>query len=167
MFKPRLRSAALAAILPALLFVAGCKDYSEQIAAVQQTAVRSIANHGETRNTLSSKPLGEYVQRDMMNDADVSWSAEGTTLDDGTEAVAHARLDRRRVGDVATHEAMPCTALECGEIREVAGVGEEIERDDGCRGVGLMEVMHEVRADEAGAAGDQNLHRTSAPSPRS
>src|SRR5262245_7414880 len=87
MFKPIFRSAALAVFLPSLLLVAGCKDYSEQIAAVQQTTVRSIANHGETRNTFSAKPLGEYVQRDMITDADVSWSAEGTTLDDGTEAV--------------------------------------------------------------------------------
>src|SRR5262245_3050173 len=87
MFNPILRYAALAAILPALLLVAACKDYSEQISAVQQTTVRSIANHGETRSGVSSKPLGEYVQKDLMNDVDVSWSAESTTLDDGTEAV--------------------------------------------------------------------------------
>ena len=48
------------------------------------------------------------------------------------------------------------------EVREVAGVGERVVDDDlGAleAGVGVLEgAAHEVRADEAGAAGDEDSH---------
>jgi hypothetical protein len=66
-------------------------------------------------------------------------------------------VDQRAVADVALHEDVARIALQAGQVGAVAGVGERVEVDDRlvrCR----QPVEHEVAADEAGAAGDENGH---------
>ncbi len=83
----------------------------------------------------------------------------GGEVDDGVDAVADRRRDRLRIGDVAAHETMARIVEQRFEVREVAGVREQIERGDCVVRVGRQHVLHEVRADEAGAAGHEELHR--------
>ena len=56
------------------------------------------------------------------------------------------------IGDVALVELV----LDALEVRAVAGVGQLVEHDDLV--AGRREPPHEVRADEAGAAGDEDAH---------
>ena len=77
----------------------------------------------------------------------------GGEVHDGV-VVGDERLDHGRVGDVAHHQAHPVGG-ELLERRRAGGVGHLVEHRDA--GVGVRdEVVHEVRADEAGAAGDEN-----------
>src|SRR5664279_2138832 len=67
------------------------------------------------------------------------------------------RVDHRGVGDVALDEADPVTDRR--EAGLVARVGQRIENGHlGVRTV-LEGVVHKVRADESGAASDQNAHQ--------
>jgi hypothetical protein len=66
-------------------------------------------------------------------------------------------VDQRAVPDVALHEGVPGVALQGGQVLEVARVGQGVEVDDGLIGL-AQPVQHEVAADEAGAAGDQDRH---------
>ena len=56
----------------------------------------------------------------------------------------------------------PCTnasrSLDVVEVGAVAGVGEQVERDDVVVRMALEPVADEVRADEPGAAGDEQAH---------
>ena len=63
-----------------------------------------------------------------------------------------AVADRVGVGDVALVELV----LHPGEVRRIARVGELVEHDDPVAGRG--EAVHEVGADEPGAAGDEHAH---------
>ncbi|MCY1551782.1 hypothetical protein D9M68_881370 [compost metagenome] len=54
---------------------------------------------------------------------------------------------------------MARVALQAGQVLQVARVSELVEVDDGLGGLG-QPVEHEIAADEAGAASDQN-HETS------
>ena len=65
--------------------------------------------------------------------------------------------DHRAVADVAVHEACASTP---SQVREVARVGQLVEDDDVF--AGGREPLDEVRADEAGAAGDQDRHSAEA-----
>ena len=65
------------------------------------------------------------------------------------------RGDGVRVGDVALVELV----LDAVEIRPVAGVRQLVEHDDLV--ARAREPPREMRADEAGAAGDENAHRVS------
>ena len=72
-------------------------------------------------------------------------------------------IEELAIGDVAPDEHVPPIAREAGEIREVARVGELVEihhRFGGCR----EPVEHEVRPDEARAAGDED-HAAPFPAP--
>ena len=60
------------------------------------------------------------------------------------------------VADVALHEHDP--VVDRGEVRPVAGIREQVEDDDVVVRVPLEPVVHEVRADEAGPAGDEQPH---------
>ena len=60
-----------------------------------------------------------------------------------------------RVADVALHEREPRVRHHVGEVLEVAGVRQRVERDDLVRR-GAQQVAHEVRGDEPGAAGDED-----------
>ena len=66
---------------------------------------------------------------------------------------AAACCDRLGIGDVALVEVV----LDAVEVRAVARVGELVEHDDLVARRG--ETAHEMRADEAGAAGDEDAHR--------
>ena len=68
--------------------------------------------------------------------------------------------DRVGVGDVALVEVV----LDAFEVRAVAGVGQLVE--DGDLVAGLDEPAHELRADEAGAAGDEHAHGREGTFPR-
>ena len=63
--------------------------------------------------------------------------------------------DERGVADVAVDEREPLVAHHVGEVLEVPGVGERVERDHLVPGV-RQQVADHVRRDEAGAAGDEN-----------
>jgi uncharacterized protein YkvS len=56
------------------------------------------------------------------------------------------------------HEDMPCITGQRRQVQPVAGVGERVEVDDGLGGRVCEPVEHEVAADEAGAAGDEEGH---------
>ena len=63
--------------------------------------------------------------------------------------------DERGVADVAVDEREPLVAHHVGEVLEVAGVGQRVERDHLVPRV-RQQVADHVRGDEAGAAGDEN-----------
>jgi len=64
------------------------------------------------------------------------------------------RGHQRAVADIATHENMSRAVLEGRKRVEIAGVSQLVEVDDtpAC----ADDVEHEVAADEAGGAGDQD-----------
>ena len=73
----------------------------------------------------------------------------------------HRRLERAGIADVALDEASSAgSSLDVPERRQVPGVGEGVVDGDLVVGVG-QHVAHVVRADEAGAAGDEDPHRRS------
>jgi hypothetical protein len=78
----------------------------------------------------------------------------GREMDDrlGLVEVEQAR-DQLMVTDVAVDEGVRGVVGDGGEIAEIAGVGQRVEIDDARAARDLGE--HEVRADEAGAAGDE------------
>ena len=61
-------------------------------------------------------------------------------------------------------EAEARVRRQVGEVGEVAGVGEQVDRDERARraagiAVDAERLAHEVGADEAGRAGDEQPHR--------
>ena len=70
----------------------------------------------------------------------------------------HRRAHRVTVADVALHEREPGVVLEVGEVLEVAGVGQRVEDGD-LVVAGREHVADVVGPDEAGGAGDEELHR--------
>ena len=77
-------------------------------------------------------------------------------IDDRPRAVLRQqRRHERAVADVAAHELMPGIAGQRLEVAQVAGVGEQVEIDHRLPGRGEP-VQHEVGADEAGTAGDED-----------
>ena len=61
------------------------------------------------------------------------------------------------VADVAFDERVVRTVLDVPQVREIAGVGQAVEVYDPVVGVFPDEQPHDVRADESGAAGDQDI----------
>ena len=76
------------------------------------------------------------------------WKIECTPLTAASHGVA--------VGDVALDEAIARMLGDIGEVGEIAGVGEAVEVDDGDLRFRFEQVVDEVAADEAAAAGDEN-----------
>ena len=70
----------------------------------------------------------------------------------------HQFPDEGRVADVAADEEVARVGREVREVRGVARVGQGVQVDDRAVGVARELVAHEVRADEAGAAGDEEAH---------
>ena len=68
------------------------------------------------------------------------------------------RSAHRCIGDVAVHEDVPRTVHHVVEILAAPGVRELVERGDPPVRVRRQRVAHEVAADEAGAAGDEDVH---------
>ena len=62
-----------------------------------------------------------------------------------------------RVADVAVHEAEFGACCGRREVREIPGIGQRVEHHHPIAGVMAQPVVHEIRADEAGAAGDQQV----------
>ena len=69
----------------------------------------------------------------------------------------HRLLERARVADVALDEPVARAVVDVAQRREVARVRERVVDGDLVVGVG-EDVPDVVRADEAGAAGDEDLH---------
>ncbi len=78
----------------------------------------------------------------------------GGEVDDGV-GVTHRLFNLGGVADVALNEAVAGVVLDVAQVVEVAGVGELVEVDD-IVVVMAQEPAHEVGADEAGAAGDED-----------
>ena len=70
---------------------------------------------------------------------------------------AHRVLERSRVADVAQDELVTGIVVDIAQGREVPGVRERVVDRDFVVGVG-EHVADEVRADESGAAGNEQLH---------
>src|SRR5262249_32647715 len=68
--------------------------------------------------------------------------------------------DRFGVADVAKHESMAGVPFERNQVLEVARICELVEVADVDIGATGDDVPHEGRADEAGAARDQDSHAT-------
>jgi hypothetical protein len=68
--------------------------------------------------------------------------------------VADQRLHQRGIADVAFDEF---NAVDLGEAGAVAGIGEGVEHDKGVAGVAGGPIVHEISADKAGAAGDEEI----------
>ena len=82
--------------------------------------------------------------------------ALGGEVDDRPNLVlGQEPFDEAAVGDVAADEDVPRVVGQAVEIADVARVGELVEVHDPLTGGGEP-VDHEVGADEAGAAGDEN-----------
>ena len=82
--------------------------------------------------------------------------AFGGEVDEGAGPMgAEERGDQSGVADVSIDEVVAGVAAEAGEVVGIAGVGEQVEVDDGGSG-GLEPLENEVGADEARAAGDQD-----------
>ena len=88
----------------------------------------------------------------------------GGKMHDGVEPLlAQQPLDEGRIADVALHEAVFRTLCGRGQIRDIAGIGQRVEHHHAIPRVPGQPVMHEIRADEAGAAGnEQSCHGPSA-----
>jgi hypothetical protein len=91
------------------------------------------------------------------------WMLRSTWLSAAKCTMARGRCSASRRSSSARSQMSPCTkrcrASPCsaGQVAQVAGVGERVEVDD--RLVGRRQpVEHEVAADEAGAAGDEDGH---------
>jgi len=82
--------------------------------------------------------------------------ALGGEVEHGARLVRSQQL-RHQLGvvDVALDENVPCIAAQAVEVAQIAGVGELVEVDDGL--VLLCQpLQHEVGADEARSAGNQD-----------
>ena len=84
----------------------------------------------------------------------------GGEVDDGV-ALPGQLLHARLVGDVGVHEAVAVAGRgivsERGQVGRVAGVGQLVDHDDAVVG-GRQATVDEGRADETGAASDEDPH---------
>ncbi|MNZ11442.1 hypothetical protein D3C78_283060 [compost metagenome] len=67
-------------------------------------------------------------------------------------------LYQRAVTDITVHKNMLRVALQAGQALQVAGVGQLVQVDDGFAALAYP-IQHEIRTNEAGAAGYQDCHR--------
>jgi hypothetical protein len=82
-------------------------------------------------------------------------------VDHGTRAIVSEQIAHEGgVGDVAAHEAMPLPGLEIVQAVRVAGVSQLIDIHHVTAAAGKP-MAHEIRADEAGTARYQYVHRLS------
>src|SRR5205823_7960423 len=80
----------------------------------------------------------------------------GEVDDDVDLVLAEDVLDDVEVRDVGLDERH--AIVDRLEVRSVARVRQEVERDDAVVGMTFGPVMDEVRADEAGSSGDEDAH---------
>ena len=90
--------------------------------------------------------------------------ALGGEVDHRVEPLGQQLHDQPAVGHVAVDEPVPRLVLEPFEVVGVAGVGQGVEVRELNVRIHLQFQTHEVRADEATAAGDQDsFHDSGAP----
>ena len=81
----------------------------------------------------------------------------GGEVDDAVDVLFLEELqDAVEIADVEADETVVRAVLDVLQVREVAGVGQFVEVDDPVLRVFVHEEPHDVRADETGAAGDDN-----------
>jgi hypothetical protein len=81
-----------AVVLPMLVVLGGCKDYSNEIATVQNTVLRHVAGNGETQTWQLGLPLAEYVKKEFGEfHPQISWSADAPVPEG--EATPPVRVD--------------------------------------------------------------------------
>jgi len=84
----------------------------------------------------------------------------GREIHDGID-VCHERFHERGIGDVTANERQPRGLLAIFTYRRevclVTGVRQLVEDRDPGQAVALQDLAHEARADEPGAAGDQEV----------
>ena len=81
----------------------------------------------------------------------------GREVDDDV-GLGHERVDDVGVGDVPDDQRD--TVIQVGQRALVPGVGELVQDGDGGARVAHQGLVDEVGADEAGASGDEDVHRT-------
>ena len=87
----------------------------------------------------------------------------GGEIDDRIERVLrHERVDLLGVGDVGLEKLVALAVLlgDAVEIRQIAGVGQNIHIADRSRLVMLQNIANKVAPDEPTATGNQNAHRS-------
>ena len=72
-------------------------------------------------------------------------------------------VQHRRIADVTAHKVEVLPSIQRREARQIASVGQGVEHDHTILGMAPEPVMHEIAADEAGAAGDQQPTHGQAP----
>ena len=128
-------------------------------AAEVEVAVHLVRGHLDVANVRLPRPFEQGLRAENVGVDEVLRRLDravdvrlGGEVDHGLAAFAGTG-DGFRIGDVADDE-LGADALEIGRI---PGIGELVEHHD------LVAVSHEppneVRADEAGAAGDEHAHR--------
>jgi len=91
-----------------------------------------------------------------VDDAAVDVALGGEVHDHVGAVLGEHRVHRGRFGDVRPHERVALVLLDVGQVLEVAGVGQCVDVDD-LVVAAEQQHAHEVRADEAGTAGDEDL----------
>ena len=77
-------------------------------------------------------------------------------VDDVIEIVlCEQALDQLLIADIALHEDVAGVALDVLQVFQIARIGQLIQVDQQDLRVLLEHIMHKVRANKAGAAGDQ------------
>jgi len=107
---------------------------------------------GGVEQHLRAQHVGPH-ERPRVLDAPVH-VAFGREVDEALHA-ARGGADGVPVGDVPAHEAVARVRGQVREVRQVPGVRQRVEVDDGEPGVGAQGVPDEVAPDETAAAGDQ------------
>ena len=94
------------------------------------------------------KASGDVMERSTWLSAAKWTMAQGRCF-------SRSALDELGVADVAMDKLVSRIRLEGRQVGEVAGIGEQVEIDHGRSG-GLEPAQHEIRADKAGSAGDDD-----------
>jgi hypothetical protein len=82
----------------------------------------------------------------------------GGEVHDGVDAVLGQHpIDQRAVADVAVDERAPRRVRQVAQVLAAAGVGQRVEHHQRGLGARGLQLTDEVGADEAGAAGDQDV----------
>jgi hypothetical protein len=101
MFRVRLKEIAAPVLIPVLLLLGACDPHAEEIAAVQQTIVRDVANAGST-GSREDLPLAEFVLDEFAAaNPSVSWASAVLPKDDPDRAAMigiHALVTPGQVG---------------------------------------------------------------------
>ena len=96
-------------------------------------------------------------------DRTIDMGFRGQVHDGGDLMITHDPADIVAIAEVDLFEDIFVMALESGEIFKMSGVSEAIEIDQMGDFGPVDDVANEIRADETGAAGDEEVHFSSVP----